>query len=61
MEQATTGSRECAVNQRVQEQAGSTLERFGHFQRTGCIAHQPQVSSWNFEEIFSIRKLVESP
>jgi len=43
VEQATTASRGRDVDQHVQEQTGSTLERYGHFQLTGCIAHQPQV------------------
>jgi len=43
VEQVTTGSRRRTVDQRVQEQAGSTLARYGHFQLTGYIAHQLQV------------------
>jgi len=45
VEQATTGHREGTVNQHVQEQAGSTLARYGHSELTGYIAHQPQVTS----------------
>ena len=37
MEQATTGHRGSTVNQHVQEQAGSTLARYGHSELTGYI------------------------
>jgi len=34
VEQATTGRRGSTVNQHVQEQAGSTLARYGHLKLT---------------------------
>jgi len=40
VEQATTGRRGRIVNKYVQEQAGSTLARYGHFKLTGYTANQ---------------------
>jgi len=45
VEQATTGRCGGTVNRHVQEQAGSTLARYGHSKLTGYIAHQPQVTT----------------
>jgi len=45
MEQATSRSRRCTVDQLIQEQAGQTLEIYGRFQLNGSAAHQHQVSS----------------